>query len=139
MFSRFFIDRPIFAAVLSITITLGGTISVFGLPLAQFPRITPPTVAVTAVYPGASARDVAEAVAAGCGAGELALAAWTNTSEALFCTGTCLNNGRWLRAGHSFDKGVSKFAVRGELVDRILGKGTHLIDMAVHAGRCAKP
>lgn len=64
MFSRFFVDRPIFAAVLSIVITLGGAICVFQLPLAQFPRIAPPTVSVSAVYPGASARDVAEAVAA---------------------------------------------------------------------------
>lgn len=64
MFSRFFVDRPIFASVLSIVITLGGAISVFNLPLAQFPRIAPPTVSVTAVYPGASAKDVAEAVAA---------------------------------------------------------------------------
>src|SRR5947209_6028698 len=64
MFSRFFIDRPIFAAVLSILITLAGGISVFSLPLAQFPSISPPTVTVSAVYPGASARDVAEAVAA---------------------------------------------------------------------------
>src|SRR5437764_4613747 len=64
VFSRFFIDRPIFAAVLSIVITLAGGISVFSLPLAQFPSISPPTVTVSAVYPGASARDVAEAVAA---------------------------------------------------------------------------
>jgi multidrug efflux pump len=64
MFSRFFIDRPIFAAVLSIVITLAGGIAVFALPLAQFPSITPPTVQVTCTYPGASARDVAEAVAA---------------------------------------------------------------------------
>src|SRR5919197_38575 len=64
MFSRFFIDRPIFAAVLSIVITLAGALSLFTLPLAQFPRITPPTVTVQASYPGASARDVAEAVAA---------------------------------------------------------------------------
>ncbi len=64
MFSRFFIDRPIFAAVLSIVITLAGGISVFSLPLAQFPSVSPPTVSVTCVYPGASAKDVAEAVAA---------------------------------------------------------------------------
>ncbi|HEV3260099.1 MAG TPA: multidrug efflux RND transporter permease subunit [Gemmataceae bacterium] len=64
MISRFFIDRPIFAAVLSIVITLAGAISVFMLPLAQFPQITPPTVQVTANYPGASAEEVAEAVAA---------------------------------------------------------------------------
>jgi multidrug efflux pump len=64
MFSRFFIDRPIFASVLSIVIVLAGGLSVFTLPLAQFPRITPPTVTVSCAYPGASARDVAEAVAA---------------------------------------------------------------------------
>jgi multidrug efflux pump len=64
MVSRFFIDRPIFAAVLSLVITLAGGVSVFTLPLAQFPSITPPTVQVTCTYPGASAKDVAEAVAA---------------------------------------------------------------------------
>ena len=64
MFSRFFIDRPIFAAVLSIVITLAGGLCAFTLPLAQFPRVTPPTVQVSCAYPGASARDVSEAVAA---------------------------------------------------------------------------
>jgi multidrug efflux pump len=64
MISRFFIYRPIFAAVLSILITLAGGISVFTLPLSQFPNITPPTVSVTCTYPGASAQDVADAVAA---------------------------------------------------------------------------
>jgi multidrug efflux pump len=64
LFSRFFIDRPIFASVLSIVITLAGGIAVFSLPLAQFPPITPPTVSVSCTYPGASARDVSEAVAA---------------------------------------------------------------------------
>src|SRR5262249_6667751 len=64
MISRFFIDRPIFASVLSIVITLAGGISVFTLPLAQFPQITPPTVAVTCTYPGASAKEVADSVAA---------------------------------------------------------------------------
>jgi multidrug efflux pump subunit AcrB len=62
--SRFFIDRPIFAAVLSIVITLAGGISLFSLPLAQFPSITPPTVQVTCNYPGASAKEVADSVAA---------------------------------------------------------------------------
>ena len=62
--SRFFIDRPIFAAVLSILITLAGGVSLFRLPVAQFPQITPPTVQVSCNYPGASAKDVAEAVAA---------------------------------------------------------------------------
>src|SRR6266581_28720 len=52
MFARFFIDRPIFAAVLSIVITLAGGIAVWTLPVAQYPEITPPTVEVSAYYPG---------------------------------------------------------------------------------------
>jgi multidrug efflux pump len=62
--SRFFIERPIFASVLSIVITLAGGICAFMLPIAQFPSVSPPTVWVTCNYPGASAKDVAEAVAA---------------------------------------------------------------------------
>src|SRR4051794_2822918 len=64
MFSRFFIDRPIFASVLSIVITLAGTIALFTLPVAQYPEITPPTVEVSASYPGANAEVVADGVAA---------------------------------------------------------------------------
>ncbi|MFO0807356.1 MAG: multidrug efflux RND transporter permease subunit [Gemmataceae bacterium] len=64
MFARFFIDRPIFAAVLSIVITLSGGVAVFTLPLAMYPSITPPTVQVDCRYPGASAQTVAESVAA---------------------------------------------------------------------------
>src|ERR1700760_957382 len=62
--SRFFIDRPIFAAVLSIVITLAGGIAVFTLPIAQYPEITPPTVEVSGYYPGANASVVADTVAA---------------------------------------------------------------------------
>src|SRR6516165_3146231 len=64
MFSKFFIDRPIFASVLSILITLAGGIAVFSLPIAQYPDITPPTVEVSAIYPGANAQVVADTVAA---------------------------------------------------------------------------
>src|SRR5882762_3260404 len=64
MFSKFFIDRPIFASVLSIIITLAGGIAVFSLPIAQYPEITPPTVEVSAIYPGANAQVVADTVAA---------------------------------------------------------------------------
>src|SRR5262249_22515300 len=60
----FFIDRPIFATVLSLVITLAGAVAVFSLPLAQYPQITPPTIQVQCTYPGASAQVVAEAVAA---------------------------------------------------------------------------
>src|SRR5712675_1256811 len=64
MISRFFIDRPIFAAVLSIFLTLTGGIALLSLPLAQYPRITPPAVVVSISYPGASAQVVADTVAA---------------------------------------------------------------------------
>jgi multidrug efflux pump len=64
VFSRFFIDRPIFASVLSIIITLAGGITLTNLPVAQYPDITPPTVEVSAYYPGANAQVVADTVAA---------------------------------------------------------------------------
>ncbi len=64
MFSRFFIDRPIFASVLSIVITLGGLIAMYQLPITQYPDITPPTVEVSAVFAGANAQVVADTVAA---------------------------------------------------------------------------
>jgi multidrug efflux pump len=64
MFSSFFINRPIFASVLSIIVTLAGGIAVFALPIAQYPEITPPTVEVSAIYPGANAQVVADTVAA---------------------------------------------------------------------------
>jgi multidrug efflux pump len=62
-FSRFFVDRPIFAAVLSIVITLLGGLAFVALPVSQYPEIVPPTVVVSATYPGADARTLAETVA----------------------------------------------------------------------------
>jgi multidrug efflux pump len=64
MFARFFIDRPIFAWVLSLVIILIGGVSVAFLPIDQYPNITPPTVVVSATYPGANAQVVAATVAA---------------------------------------------------------------------------
>src|SRR3954465_97302 len=64
MFSRFFIDRPIFAAVLSVFIVLAGLASMRNLPVAQYPEIAPPVVTVQAVYPGASAEVLEKTVAA---------------------------------------------------------------------------
>ena len=61
--AQFFIDRPIFAIVLSIMIVIAGTIAGFGLPIAQYPQIQPPTVAVSAMYTGASAEVVNQTVA----------------------------------------------------------------------------
>src|SRR5260221_4032475 len=64
MFSRFFIDRPIFAAVLSIFIVIAGLAAMRNLPIAQYPEIAPPVVTVTANYPGASAGVIEQTVAA---------------------------------------------------------------------------
>ena len=61
--SRFFIDRPIFAAVIAVIITIIGAISYVFLPVSQYPEVVPPTVTVNAVYPGASAETVADTVA----------------------------------------------------------------------------
>ncbi len=64
MFSRFFIEHPIFASVISIVLVIAGLVTVGTLPIAQYPDITPPTVQVSTVYPGANAEVVAETVAA---------------------------------------------------------------------------
>src|SRR5438445_6368142 len=63
MFSHLFIDRPIFATVLSIVIVIVGGVALSQLPVAQYPEIAPPTISVTASYPGASAKVVADTVA----------------------------------------------------------------------------
>ena len=64
MISRVFINRPRLAAVISIFITLAGIISLYNIPVAQYPQITPPEIRVTAVYPGASGQELADTVAA---------------------------------------------------------------------------
>jgi len=63
MFARFFVDRPIFATVLSLVIVVIGGVAFFRLPIAQYPEVAPPTVSVTASYPGADAKTVADTVA----------------------------------------------------------------------------
>ena len=62
-FSHFFIERPIFAAVLSVLLTIAGAVAQRSLPVAEYPEIAPPTVNITTFYPGASAEVVAATVA----------------------------------------------------------------------------
>src|ERR1700731_484881 len=64
MLARFFIDRPVFAWVISIVIVLIGLMAMISLPIAQYPEITPPTVQVTCQFPGANAQGVADTIAA---------------------------------------------------------------------------
>ena len=63
MFARFFIDRPILSTVLSLVIVIVGAVSLDGLPIAQYPNVVPPTIQISAAYPGASAKVVADTVA----------------------------------------------------------------------------
>jgi multidrug efflux pump len=63
-FARFFIDRPVFAIVISLVIVIAGIISIPNLPIAQYPEIVPPTVIVSTSYPGANAQTIADTVAA---------------------------------------------------------------------------
>ena len=61
--SKFFIDRPIFAGVLSVLILLAGMIAMFKLPISEYPEVVPPSVVVHAQYPGANPKVIAETVA----------------------------------------------------------------------------
>ncbi|HTU17740.1 MAG TPA: efflux RND transporter permease subunit [Gemmataceae bacterium] len=63
MFARFFVDRPVFSTVISVVIVVVGLVALVMLPIAQYPEIAPPTITVTASYPGASAKVVADTVA----------------------------------------------------------------------------
>jgi multidrug efflux pump len=89
MFSRFFIDRPIFATVISVVITLAGFVAVWTLPVAQYPEVTPPTVQVTAIYPGANSKTVQDTVAA-------PIEAQVSGVEGmLYMTSRCTNDGTY--------------------------------------------
>ena len=64
MIARFFIQRPIFASVISIVLVLCGAVAYFTLPTTQYPDITPPTIEVSTIYPGANAELVRDTIAA---------------------------------------------------------------------------
>ena len=63
-FSRVFVDRPILAAVLSILVLVAGLIAIPNLPISEYPEVVPPSVGVTAIYPGANPKTIADTVAA---------------------------------------------------------------------------
>ena len=89
MISNIFINRPRLAVVISIIITLAGLIAMFNIPVAQYPPITPPTIRVTATYPGANAQVVADTVAA-------PIEKEVNGVEnMLYMSSSCSNDGRY--------------------------------------------
>lgn len=89
MFYRFFIDRPIFANVIAIVTMIVGAISLFQLPVEQYPKLTPPTVQVTASYPGANAKVLADTVA-----GPLEQAV-NGVENMLYMNSVCSDNGTY--------------------------------------------
>ncbi len=97
--SRFFIDRPIFASVISVVIMIAGAVAVGGLPIAQYPDIAPPTISVTCLYPGANASVVAETVAAPI---EQQV---TGVENMLYMSSQCTNDGQYSLTV-TFDLGV---------------------------------
>ena len=90
MFSRFFIERPVFSSVLSIVIMVAGLASLVGLPIAEYPDMAPPSISVTAVYPGADAQIIADTVAS-------PVEQEVNGVEGmLFMKSTCSGDGRYV-------------------------------------------
>jgi hydrophobic/amphiphilic exporter-1 (mainly G- bacteria), HAE1 family len=89
MFAKFFIERPVLANVIALVIVLLGGVAMIALPVAQYPPITPPTVQVTATYPGASAKTLVETVA-------LPIEQQVNGVEKmLYMQSTCTSDGRY--------------------------------------------
>ena len=97
--SRFFIDRPVFAWVLSIVIVVCGIVCYEALPTAQYPPIVPPTIQVTATYPGASAKTVADSV------GQPIEEQVNGVEGMIYMSSTCTNNGNYTLTV-SFDVGT---------------------------------
>ena len=89
MIPKFFIDRPIFASVLSILLVLGGSVSYLALPTTQYPEITPPTIEVSTIYPGANAELVRDTIAAPI---EQQV---SGVENAMYMSSQCTNDGRY--------------------------------------------
>ncbi|WP_029897594.1 multidrug efflux RND transporter permease subunit [Desulfohalovibrio reitneri] len=112
MFSRFFIDRPVLACVLSILIMLAGTVSIFVLPIAEYPQITPPTIQINAKYPGADAKTAAKSVASPI---EQELSGVKNL---LYFSSMCSNNGA-VKIVATFEIGTDQDMAAVEVQNRL--------------------
>ena len=111
-FSRFFVERPRFAAVIALALTLAGGISYLSLPVAQYPEITPPRILVSCSYPGANAREVMATVA---GPLEEEL---NGVEGMLFMTSSCDNSGSYT-VGVTFEVGADRDAAQMKVQNRV--------------------
>ena len=111
-FSRFFVERPRFAAVLAVTLALAGAISLLTLPVAQYPEITPPRIVVSCSYPGANAREVMATVA---GPMEEEL---NGVEGMLFMSSGCDNSGSY-SVGVTFEVGTDRDAAQMKVQNRV--------------------
>ncbi|MFA6810208.1 MAG: multidrug efflux RND transporter permease subunit [Desulfoplanes sp.] len=123
MFSRFFINRPIFAAVVSIVIIIAGLVTLQSLPVAQYPEISPPTISVSTNYPGANAQVLSDTVAQ-------PIEEQVNGVEGmLYMSSTCSNNGDYSLTV-SFDIGTD-LDMAQVLVQNRVSQATALLPEAV--------
>jgi len=127
MFSRIFIERPRLAMVVSIILTLAGFIALFNIPVAQYPQITPPEIRVTAVYPGANAKVVADNVAA-------PIEKEVNGVEKmLYMASSCSNNGQYTLAV-TFEVGTDPDMDQVNLQNRVQLAASKLPQAVVNQG-----
>ena len=127
MLSRIFIERPRLAVVMSIIITLAGLIALFNIPVAQYPAITPPVIRVTAVYPGANAKVLADTVAA-------PIEKEVNgVDKMLYMSSTCSNNGQYSLAV-TFEVGTDPDIDQVNLQNRVQLATPKLPDAVVTQG-----
>ncbi|MGM0427907.1 MAG: efflux RND transporter permease subunit [Thermodesulfobacteriota bacterium] len=128
MISRIFIQRPRMAMVVSLVITLAGILALFNIPVAQYPEnITPPTIRVTAVYPGANAEEVAASVAA-------PIEEEVNgVEDMIYMSSTCANNGTY-RLAVTFAVGTDPDMAQVNLMNRIQQAETKLPSIVTHQG-----
>jgi HAE1 family hydrophobic/amphiphilic exporter-1 len=125
MFSRFFINRPIFAAVVSIVIIIAGLVTLRTLPVAQYPEIAPPTISVSTNYPGANAQVLSETVAQ-------PIEEQVNGVEGMiYMSSTCANNGDYSLTV-SFDIGTD-LDMAQVLVQNRVSQATALLPEAVQS------